>query len=133
MLSGYFFEIQTFTFDQPDESQYLLHAVVSLNGNHPIYLGHFPGNPVVPGVCQVQMVKELVEKAVDTPLKLTESDNIKFLSMINPLANSLLDFSIFIKRLSDNRFSATASITSGDTQFLKFKGKFEIAGKCLKN
>ena len=29
---------------------------LELNPEHPVYEGHFPGNPVVPGVCQVQMI-----------------------------------------------------------------------------
>ena len=34
---------------------------VSLNASHIIYEAHFPGNPVTPGVCIIQIVKELVE------------------------------------------------------------------------
>ncbi|MCX6307041.1 MAG: hypothetical protein NT040_18915 [Bacteroidetes bacterium] len=124
MLSGSFFEIQSFTIDNPDETHLRLRAVASLNDNHPIFQGHFPGNPVVPGVCQVQMVKELVELAVNRALLLKESDNIKFLSMINPTTNKVIEFDILIRLLSDQQLSATASIGSGTTIFFKFKGKF---------
>jgi 3-hydroxyacyl-[acyl-carrier-protein] dehydratase len=127
MLSAKFFDIQSFTSDESEVTQQKYHAVVSLNASHPIYQGHFPGNPVVPGVCQVQMVKELVEKAVNHSLTLFESDNIKFLSMINPLLNPQLEFNILIKPISDQQISATASISSGSLVFLKFKGKFEPA------
>jgi 3-hydroxyacyl-[acyl-carrier-protein] dehydratase len=128
MLTGNFFDIQSFTCTRNEEAQQNYHAVASLIESHPIYQGHFPGNPVVPGVCQVQMVKELVEKAVKHSVKLTESDNIKFLSMINPLVHPQLDFNIFIKPAGVHRFSVTASIESGELVFLKFKGKFESAG-----
>jgi 3-hydroxyacyl-[acyl-carrier-protein] dehydratase len=127
MLSANFFSIQSFTSDESEATQLKYHAVVSLNASHPIYGGHFPGNPVVPGVCQVQMVKELVEKAVNRVLTLFESDNIKFLSMINPQLNPLLEFDILIKPVGDQQFSATATIGSGSSVFLKFKGKFESA------
>jgi 3-hydroxyacyl-[acyl-carrier-protein] dehydratase len=128
MLTGNFFDIQSFTCTRNEEAQQNYAVVVSLIEGHPIYQGHFPGNPVVPGVCQVQMVKELVEKAVRVPVKLTESDNIKFLSMINPLVNPQLDFNIVVKPAGVQQFSVTASIGSGELVFLKFKGKFESAG-----
>ena len=128
MLAGNFFDIQSFTSEAPEAGQQKYHAVVSLNAGHPVYDGHFPGNPVVPGVCQVQMVKELVEKAVLSPLQLTESDNIKFLSMINPQLDPQLEFDILIKGVGERQFSVTASIGYGPVVFLKFKGKFESAG-----
>jgi 3-hydroxyacyl-[acyl-carrier-protein] dehydratase len=125
MLSANFFDIQSFAFDNTVPVHGKLHSVVSLFIKHPVYGGHFPGNPVVPGVCQVQMVKELVEKAVDCQLVLCESDNIKFLSMINPEDNPILDFDILISPFGIGMYSVSASIQSGGTVFLKFKGKFE--------
>ena len=133
MLSGNFFDIQSFTSDESEVTQLKYQVVVSLNGDHSIYRGHFPGNPVVPGVCQIQMVKELVEKAVGHSLTLVESDNIKFLSMINPLVNPQLVVNIAIKPFGELLISATASIGHGSSVFLKFKGKFESAGSCRKN
>jgi 3-hydroxyacyl-[acyl-carrier-protein] dehydratase len=126
MLSGNFYDIQSFSSPDAKDSAQQFTGIALLNPDHPIYQGHFPGNPVVPGVCQIQMVKELVEKAVDHPLRLTLSDNIKFLSMINPLENPRLEFRILLKPLSDRLFSATASIISRTTVFLKFKGEFEF-------
>jgi 3-hydroxyacyl-[acyl-carrier-protein] dehydratase len=128
MLSGKFFDIQSFIPSESEAVHQEYHVVVSLNASHPIYQGHFPGKPVVPGVCQVQMIKELVEKAAGHPLNLTESDNIKFLSMINPKVNPQLEIHLIIKVISEQKYAATATIVSGATLFLKFKGKFESAG-----
>ena len=30
---------------------------IELNAAHSIFKGHFPGQPIVPGVCMMQMVK----------------------------------------------------------------------------
>lgn len=128
MLSGFFFDIQSFTSDQSDEIQQKVSALLKLNGTHPIYLGHFPGNPVVPGVCQIQMVKELIEKTVNHSVNLIESDNIKFLNMINPQENPLLECNLLLRTTSDQQFIVNATLASGSAIFLKFKGKFEIAG-----
>ncbi len=126
MLSGNFYDIVSFTCNEPEGSGQQFTAVTLLNASHPIYGGHFPGNPVVPGVCQIQMVKELVEKTGNHSLRLFESDNIKFLSMINPNLTPQLEFRILIKTIADRQISATVSIVSDLTVFLKFKGKFEF-------
>ncbi|MCK9219796.1 MAG: 3-hydroxylacyl-ACP dehydratase [Bacteroidales bacterium] len=127
MLLGNFFDIQSFTNTETSEDQQKYKVSTKLNQNHAIYQGHFPGNPIVPGVCQVQMVRELAEKALNTSLRLTESDNIKFLSMIIPHENPLLDVDLVIKPLSENRYSITATLGKSESIFLKFKGKFEKA------
>jgi 3-hydroxyacyl-[acyl-carrier-protein] dehydratase len=125
MLTDSFFEIRSFACDDTVAIQRKYHAVVSLNEKHPIYNGHFPGNPVVPGVCQIQIVKELVEKAVSHQLVLRESDNVKFLSMISPMVYPQLEFDILIIPVKEEWYSVNAVILSGATVFLKFKGKFE--------
>jgi len=126
MLSGSFYDIQSFTDNDPGNYPRQITAVARLNGSHPIFGGHFPGNPVVPGVCQVQMVRELVEKAIGHPLRLAVSDNIKFLSMINPQQVPQLEFRLTIRQMPEQRFSVSASIVSDTAVFLKFKGDFLI-------
>ena len=125
MLSGNFFQITAFlsTGQFPEVIQ--IKASGKLNENHEIFKGHFPGNPVVPGVCQIQMIKELIEKALNGFFRLTESDNVKFLSMISPIKTPVVEFEIQIKWISPTVFSANATIIAGNLPMLKFKGKFE--------
>jgi len=33
---------------------------IELNFNHKIFKGHFPGSPILPGVCIIQIVKEVL-------------------------------------------------------------------------
>ena len=42
---------------QDDAAQYVL----ILNAEHEIYKAHFPGRPITPGVCLLQIAKELLE------------------------------------------------------------------------
>ncbi|MEI7499863.1 MAG: hypothetical protein WCK84_05385 [Bacteroidota bacterium] len=126
MLSDNLFDIQSFTCSDGINSEQHFNAVVLLNANHQIFDGHFPGNPVVPGVCQVQIVKKLVGKALNHPVRLYESDNIKFLSMIDPRGNPKLEFNIGIKQIAEKQYAVNAVIGSGSSVFLKFKGKFEF-------
>ena len=50
---------------------------VMLNPQHAIYSGHFPQQPVVPGVCMLQIIKECVEKIQQAPLQYKLSLTIK--------------------------------------------------------
>ena len=38
---------------------------VRLDAAHPVYAGHFPGNPVLPGVCTLQIVGSVWSAARD--------------------------------------------------------------------
>jgi 3-hydroxyacyl-[acyl-carrier-protein] dehydratase len=95
-------------------------ARVALNKGHEIFSGHFPGQPVVPGVCMMQLIKELVEVSTKTKLNLREADNIKFLSVIDPHVNSVLNAAISLsKRESD--LIVTASLFADTVTFFKLK------------
>ena len=54
------------------------------NADHDIFKGHFPGQPVVPGVCMMEIVKELLQDKLNTTLMLSKADNVKFLQLIIP-------------------------------------------------
>jgi len=62
----------------------LARAILRINWGHPIFEGHFPDRPVVPGACLLQVVKELVSMAIGSEVRLTRADQIKFISMIGP-------------------------------------------------
>lgn len=59
-------------------------ANILLNKNHDIFKGHFPGNPVTPGVCMMQIIKELTEEFIGRKLFLKTASNVKFMAIINP-------------------------------------------------
>ncbi|GHT09319.1 3-hydroxyacyl-ACP dehydratase [Bacteroidia bacterium] len=58
--------------------------VISLHKEHFIYKAHFPGNPITPGVCIIQLCKELMEQQTGETLFLHKIHNVKFLSVIDP-------------------------------------------------
>ncbi len=62
----------------------LARAILRINWRHPIFEGHFPGRPVVPGACLLQIMKELVSMALGYEIRLIRADQIKFISMIGP-------------------------------------------------
>jgi len=40
-------------------------AELTFHAEHELYKGHFPGNPITPGVCLVQSINDLVEDHFD--------------------------------------------------------------------
>lgn len=59
-------------------------TTIEFNPDHFIYRGHFPGYPVTPGVIQMQIVHELLEKHFCKELKLITMPQCKFLKILNP-------------------------------------------------
>jgi 3-hydroxyacyl-[acyl-carrier-protein] dehydratase len=100
---------------------------IELNPQHPVYEGHFPGNPVVPGVCQVQIIKELLTLSLGKEVALVQSGNIKFLSMISPDHTPVLNVRMEMKEPSLTGCEINAVISSGENIFIKFKGSFLLS------
>ncbi len=98
---------------------------LELNPAHPVYEGHFPGNPVVPGVCQVQMISELLSVIKGSVLRLVNADNVKFLSLMVPDKNRLIDAELLLKTSENGEISANATLREGEMVFIKFKGLFK--------
>lgn len=57
---------------------------VRLNPDHVIYKAHFPGNPITPGACLVQMVAELAGWHLKKRVSVAGVSNVKFLNVIKP-------------------------------------------------
>lgn len=57
---------------------------VRFNPAHPIFAGHFPGHPVVPGACLVQIAQELLSDTLQQPVFFTEIRNLKFRQTVTP-------------------------------------------------
>jgi 3-hydroxyacyl-[acyl-carrier-protein] dehydratase len=95
-------------------------ATLELDENHSIFKGHFPGQPVVPGVCMMQSVKELVERHVKHKLVVAEADNMKFLSVIDPRINKLINATISVSD-KDSVLSINASLFAEKVTFFKLK------------
>lgn len=99
---------------------------IVINPRHEIFRGHFPGNPVLPGACTIQIIKELAEEATGKNILLSEAQSIKYLSFINPELNRILDFDIHIKEKGTGLLSCNASVNYEGTVFCSFKGTLTL-------
>lgn len=66
--------------------------VVELNPESEIYKAHFPGQPITPGACILQIVDDMFHNMPETKgLQLAEIVNLKFLSPIDPRVSTRVD------------------------------------------
>lgn len=113
MLIPHFYSVKEFNFTDNQ-----LKTIIELNPEHDVFKGHFPNNPVTPGVCMLQILKELTEQATNTNLFIKECSNVKFMALINPEVNAVLAITIDINQVEEN-FKIKASASFDETVALK--------------
>ena len=112
-----------YTIDKISSDNGTLMAQVSLNSAHDVFKGHFKGNPILPGVCTLQIFKEILEQESGRHLQLDAASNIKFMAIINPEENPALDFRIETKKVEDV-LKIKGSVNFGTTLAMKVSADF---------
>ena len=90
-------------------------ATIRLLPESPVYQGHFPGYPITPGVCLVEIALELMGKMAgqvghDGKVQLMGAKNIKFTNPVLPAEGTELRFN-----LGGEGSERTVEILSGET------------------
>ena len=122
MLLLDFYEIQKI--EEIEKGKY--HAFILLNKDHEIYKGHFPENPVLPGVCTMQIIKELTETIVQKPLILSRAVTVKFIAMINPELNPNLRLELNVETLDSGEVKVKNSTYFDNTLALKLSNNYKV-------
>mgnify|MGYP006353710843 CR=1 FL=1 len=100
-------------------------AKLRFNKNHEIFKGHFPEQPVVPGVCMLQIIKEMIENSTGGKFILRSAESIKFLTVINPEVQNEVEARIQFRKDEIENLHVDASLFSGTLVFFKFNGTFK--------
>jgi 3-hydroxyacyl-[acyl-carrier-protein] dehydratase len=108
MLVGSFYIINELKVEGGEVS-----AKIELQSHHPIFEGHFPGEPVMPGVTMIRICEEILSESLKIQYRIKESKSIKFLSIINPIENPSLEIFIQFKH-QDNQLIADFSFIKSD-------------------
>jgi 3-hydroxyacyl-[acyl-carrier-protein] dehydratase len=119
MLLEGFYTIEDFSYTDDQ-----IRSRIKFREDHPIFEGHFPGHPIVPGVCMVQIIRALTEKMLAEKLRIQRGDQLKFLKFIDPRERSQVDATVSIKP-SREGYAITASLFDGDDVLFKFTGFFQ--------
>jgi 3-hydroxyacyl-[acyl-carrier-protein] dehydratase len=97
-----------------------IQVVVALSPDHAIFKGHFPGQPVLPGVCMMQMIAEITGEHSKQSFRITGAPMIKFLHMIDPRRNPVIHLEIKYEP-NGSKTTASGKIFFGAQIFMKFQ------------
>ncbi len=115
MLWNSFYKI-----DQEQSAPGYYSGRVHFVANHEIFAGHFPGQPVVPGVCMMDMVQEQVERGVGSPLWLKKASQVKFLQMLLPDSQPILELKW--EKGEGNQWKVQATIKENQGTMFRLQG-----------
>ena len=99
-----------------EEVNSIFNYTVELNPSCVIYQAHFPGEPITPGVCIVQIGKEVIEdllleqSSTSRRLEIIKAKNIKFLSVISPNETPILTYQVRKLGFSDDKMTIETQI-----------------------
>lgn len=95
---------------------------VRLNPEHGIFRGHFPDNPVLPGICSLMIIRDCASLMATRSLEYASVKESKFLSVITPDT----PLSIRLKLSKDNdHYPLDAIISCGETTMFKLKASLK--------
>ncbi len=107
------------------KENHTLSTRIKINKDHVIFQGHFPNNPVMPGVCMMQIIKDFTSNYIGKALFMERCSNVKFMALINPEINPVLDLEIQINADIDG--VKIKNITKmGDVLALKLSAQYRI-------
>lgn len=97
-----------------------------------IFKGHFPGNPVFPGIAQLEVVKYLIERTLGCKCNLQQATNIKFFQPLLP--NQEFTFIVNYRNYGDNFLDVKCNGTTGEnnTKCTDITARYKIDGSTQK-
>jgi 3-hydroxyacyl-[acyl-carrier-protein] dehydratase len=87
-----------------------------------VYNGHFPGNPVCPGVCNIQTIKECASLLIGKELRISSIKQCLFTAIASPTVCPEVDVEVEVKEAGGS-YTIVASISDEKRQYMTFKGE----------
>jgi 3-hydroxyacyl-[acyl-carrier-protein] dehydratase len=99
---------------------------VTLNPDSEVYRGHFPGKPVAPGVCNIQMIKELTERLTGCALRIDFLKQCRLTTLLTPQEHPDLEVHIRLLAHDGAQVDAQTSAGRGETTYLTLAFHAEV-------
>ncbi len=109
--------------EKNDSQKYL--AIIFINEKHEVFKGHFPGNPIMPGVCMMQIIKELTEQITESSLIMQSLTNVKFMALINPEVTPELRLELDIATTDEGLIKVKNTTYFNETVALKLSSVYK--------
>jgi 3-hydroxymyristoyl/3-hydroxydecanoyl-(acyl carrier protein) dehydratase len=112
-----------------EPSPALYTARVDIPLDHPCFPGHFPGQPILPGVLLLERVMSLAQTSLAHPPHECTLHNIKFLAPVIP--GDALDVQLMNANLNDYKFTVRIVQAAGADGVLACSGQLRIVSSGL--
>lgn len=95
---------------------------IRFNTSHPIFSGHFPDHPIVPGACVVQIAEELAALTYGHPVRFAAIRDLKFRQPVTPDQ----DITISIQKTAESMCKVLCADPKNERQLIvSFNAKFD--------
>ena len=92
---------------------------IALNSLHPIFQAHFAGNPMMPGACIAQVIKELASEYFGRAFFVCAVKNMKFLLAVNPLETPEISVQLNFTQQEDECISIVSVLYNEEKIYTK--------------
>ena len=113
----------SFNITSDEQNEHHLTAIVSLDENNELFEGHFPNDPIMPGVLNIEIIEKLLKDKLGKSIK--QINQIKFLKPVVPNNNEPLEYIMEISEKSENRTIASVKGSTLDNLFVKIQLEIE--------
>lgn len=97
---------------------------IELNPDCDIYRGHFPDNPITPGVVMMGIAREIMEETLGSKLRLSEVPSVKYTSVLSPLEYPVVRYNISYN-IDGKVVKGKVTILSGTVTFARMSLEWE--------
>ena len=118
ILKDNLYTIQSLTLEEGT-----VQAQLTLDPEHAVFKGHFPGNPVTPGVVQIEMIQETLSVALNRTVALNSMANCKFLAVLNPNEYQTIGVKISYSDIEENKLRVAAQFFADEVIFTKIQAE----------
>ncbi|MBR4043772.1 MAG: hypothetical protein IKJ10_03895 [Bacteroidaceae bacterium] len=95
---------------------------ITLKADSTVYEGHFPGQPVSPGVCNIQMIKECAEQVARKPLLMNNVQQCRLTTLVTPLQHPQVEVTLALEAKADT-YKLKATLGKGTDTYLELKAE----------
>ena len=90
-----------------------------------VYRGHFPGNPVCPGVCNIQMIKECAERLTGRRLHIGSIRRCRLTAVATPAVCPELAVKVNLQP-TESGYAVTAIVSDAERMYMDYKGEMTV-------
>jgi 3-hydroxyacyl-[acyl-carrier-protein] dehydratase len=88
-----------------------------------VYQGHFPGDPVCPGVCNIETIKECAMMLTGKQLRIKSIKQCRLTAIATPSVCPEVTITLSATPSADNSYTVLATIADEKQSYMEFKGE----------